>query len=472
MSCNGIPGSFTEKNVSPPLFPDVTDVTVPVNIAPLNFKITEPSQKIVALFETPDARLRIAGKNKVIIPAGKWEGLLSETAGASISVTVFSKEGNVWMKYLPFNIHVSKEPIDQYLVYRRIAPGYESWSSMGLYQRNLSDFNEETIIDNRLLPGNCMNCHSFNQNDPEQMMFHLRGNVSGTMLVRQGEATKVNTKAKETGLNCVYPNWHPSGSYIAYSVNDISQVFHTTKEKRIEVMDSESDLVVFDIANNKLITDSVIFSQDSFETFPVFSSDGNALYFCSAKKGVLPDDYYKIKYSLCSVSFDPLTGTFGDRIDTLVSSEKTGRSVSFPRTSRDGKYLMFTLSEYGNFSIWHKDADLWLLNISDGTIKPVASVNSDNTESFHSWSSGSNWFVFSSRRKDGLYTAPYFAVIDENGETSKPFMLPQKDPDFYDDFMQSFNVPELVKGRIETNGRQMLKIIGSEAKSVTFEIKE
>jgi dipeptidyl aminopeptidase/acylaminoacyl peptidase len=186
----------------------------------------------------------------------------------------------------------------------------------------------------------------------------------------------------------------------------------------------------------------------------------------------LPDDYDKVKYSLCSIAFDPASGTFGSKVDTLVSAYKTGKSISFPRTSYDGKYLMFTMSDYGNFSIWHKEADLWLMNLANGTIKPLTGVNSDNTESYHSWSSGSHWFVFSSRRIDGLHTRPYIAWLDDNGMTTKPFILPQKDPDFYDDFMSSFNIPELVKDKVKSNGRNMLKAIGSAAKNVTFESKD
>ena len=471
-SCSGIPESPVEKNALPPVFPDITDVTIPLNIAPLNFRTTVPAEKIILRIESGTDKLIVSGKDKIRIPANRWRNLLERSAGSSLNLTVWVKENDGWSKYSSFKIHVKKEPVDPYLVYRRIAPGYESWSEMGIYQRDLASFKESTIIDNRLLPGNCMNCHSFNHNDPEQMMLHLRGNIGATMLVKDGVVTKLNTRTKETGLNCVYPYWHPSGSYIAYSVNSISQFFHSVKDKRIEVMDSRSDLVVFDIAARKLLTSGLISTEGSFETFPVFSADGKTLFFCSAPKATIPDDYDEIKYSLCSISFDDASGTFGKTIDTLVSSHKTGKSISFPRTSHDGRYIMFTLSDYGNFSIWHREADLWLLSLADGSIKPVTSVNSEEADSYHSWSSGSRWFVFTSRRSDGLYSRPYFSWMDENGEATKPFMLPQRNPDYYDYSFQSFNVPELVTGKVNTDGRKMLKTIGTEAKSVTFEVKE
>jgi Tol biopolymer transport system component len=469
--CSGIPENSAERNIVPPMFPDITDVTVPVNIAPLNFRISA-AEKTVVSFEDGSGKHILKGSDKIKIPGKTWRKMLERSAGKELIVTLWSKEKGSWYKYLPFKIFVKEEPIDRYLVYRRIAPGYESWSDMGIYQRDLESFSESTIIDNRLLPGNCMNCHSFNHNNPDQMMFHLRGNIGATMLVRNGVIEKLNTKTKEIGLNCVYPYWHPSGSFIAFSVNSISQVFHSTREKRIEVMDSKSDIVVFDINSDKLITSKLISTEESLETFPVFSADGKTLYFCTAKKMALPDNYDRIKYSLCSIAFDASSGTFGKTVDTLVSSNTTGKSISFPRTSHDGRYLMFTMAEYGNFSIWHRDADLWLLNMADGQIKPLQSVNSTESDSYHSWSSGSHWFVFASRRSDGLYTRPYFAWIGDNGETTKPFMLPQENPDFYDYCLHSFNVPELVTGKVTADGRKMLRTIGSEAKSVTFEVKE
>jgi hypothetical protein len=471
-SCSGIPGTFIEENNPPDLFPDVTEVTIPVNIAPLNFSVKEQIQKTVAVLEGKDARIIINGDDEIRIPEKRWHKLLEKNSGSSLLVTVYVKKDNGWVRYLPFKINIKEKPIDPVLVYRLIAPGYESWSEMGIYQRDLTSFKESTIIDNRLLPGNCMNCHSFNQNDPDQFMFHLRGNVAGTILVRDGVTVKLNTKTSETISNCIYPYWHPSGSYIVFSVNSISQFFHTVKEKRIEVMDSKSDLVVYDIKANKLITTKIISSVESFETFPSFSPDGKTIYFCSSKARKIPEEFDKVKYSLCKIDFNPETGDFGEKPDTLVSAFLTGKSVSFPRPSGDGKYLMFTLSDYGNFSIWHREADLFLFNISDRTFKPLDQVNSDNTESYHSWSSGSSWFVFSSRRIDGLYTRPYFAWLNENGTATKPFLLPQKDPGFYDDCLRSFNVPELVKEKVNANGRNMLRAIGSEAKNITFESKE
>ena len=43
-----------------------------------------------------------------------------------------------------------------------------------------------------------------------------------------------------------------------------------------------------------------------------------------------------------------------------------GKSLTWPRPSYDGKYLLFTLMDYGYFSIWHEESDQWLLDLQTG----------------------------------------------------------------------------------------------------------
>lgn len=75
-------------------------------------------------------------------------------------------------------------------------------------------------------------------------------------------------------------------------------------------------------------------------------------------------------------------------------------------------------------------------------------LNSADTESYHSWSSQSDWVVFSSRRDNGLYTLPYICRIQADGRPAKPFLLPQEDPEKYDYQLYSYNLPELVTGEV------------------------
>jgi len=144
------------------------------------------------------------------------------------------------------------------------------------------------------------------------------------------------------------------------------------------------------------------------------------------------------------------------------------RSVSFPRVSPDGRFLMVTLADHATFPIWHQEADLWMLDMQDGN-KPVGldALNSTSVESYHSWSSNGRWIVFSSRRTDGLHTRPYIAYIGADGSVGKPFVLPQERGDFYRECMNSFNIPELVKGKVETGRYELIqKVLDNEKEQV------
>jgi hypothetical protein len=101
-------------------------------------------------------------------------------------------------------------------------------------------------------------------------------------------------------------------------------------------------------------------------------------------------------------------------------------------------------------------------------MRPVSEANSDQTESYHSWSSNSRWFVFSSRRIDGLYTRPFIAFLDENGKAGKPFLLPQADPDYYERLLFSFNVPEFVSAPVDLNTSTIERLMATPGENVGF----
>ena len=447
---------------SPVIFPDYKDVTIPPNIAPLSFKLTDlqDDEKAFATIESKNQRLQVkAKKGCFTIPLSSWKKLMKDAVGSSIGITIRVKTQGQWFSYPAFRIFVAFESIDSWLVYRLIEPGYELWSEMGIYQRCLEDFTESVIVNNKRTGNNCINCHSFCMQNPEKMLFHMRESHSGTFLMDGDHIEKLNTKTPQTLSALVYPSWHPSGKYISFSVNKTSQFFHTTDPNRVEVYDLASDVVVYDVNRHEIITAPPLSSNTAFETFPTFSPDGKTLFFCTADSCPMPDEFQNVKYSLCAISFDPGNRRFGATVDTLYQAKSiNGKSASFPRVSPDGKFLMFTLSDYGNFSIWHKDADLYMINLQNGDLIPLDMLNSKDVESYHSWSSNSRWVVFSSRRIDGLYTRPYIAYIDSDGNPAKPFLLPQKDPDFYHRLMKSYNIPELVGGKVKYDAYKLSEI--------------
>lgn len=429
----------------PVLFPDYVEVTIPSTIAPLNFRVEAEYEKIdVKVQGVQGDALHVQERSVAKFPVADWTALLAQNRGGELKLTISLKQEGKWIQYAPFSVYVSEAPIDYGLVYRLIAPGYEVYSKMGIYQRDLSNFTQTAIYENTLIPSSCVNCHSFCHNDPTKMSLHLRGDHGGTIFLNNGTVDFLNTKTQQTISSCVYPYWHPSGRFVAYSVNHTQQVFHAVRDERIEVIDLASDVVVYDVEQNALFSCPQLKSETAFETFPAFSPDGKSLYFCSAVRQEMPMDYQKVKYNLCRIAFDPETKTFSQQVDTLVAAASEGKSVSFPRPTPDGKYLVYTLSNYGNFSIWHREADLYMLDLQSGKSRRLDEINSPDVESYHSFSSNGRWMVFSSRRLDGLYTRPYIVFVGEDGRMGKPFLLPQEDPEQNEMSLYSYNIPEFV----------------------------
>ena len=403
------------------IFPDYKEITVPPNIAPLNFSLEEGEEKGVAILENGGKKLVLKSrKGGFNIPADDWRELAAP--GSEIAVTVAVKEGGKLVARKPFEIFVSEDRIDPYVAYRLIDPGYEAWNDLGIYQRCLENFRETPIFTNDKTDRNCMNCHSFKTRSPETMMFHMRGKNGGTYVWNNGEIDKLNTKTPRTISALVYPYWHPSGKYIAFSVNDIAQFFHSTNPNRIEVYDYKSDVVVYDVDNHQVSSSPMLMDTTRMETFPSFSPDGKALYYCSTKQADMPQAYKDVRYSICSIPFDPESFSFGEKVDTLYNAAKTGMGATFPRVSPDGRFLLFSETAYGCFAIWHKDSDLRIIDLQDGTFHTMDDINGPDADSYHSWSGNSRWIIWASRRIDGLYSRLFIAHIDKDGKASKPFL--------------------------------------------------
>ncbi len=462
-ACSHAVTSPQQVDALPEIYPDYIGVTIPATIAPMNFDFMggEYDRVDVLVEGAEESSLHINDK-KVSFPQREWRNLLQANRGDSLRFTVSVRQQGEWKQFRPFSMQVSDYPIDYGVVYRRLAPGYVVYSKMGIYERDLSTFEERPLLENTLVPGMCLNCHTFNRTNPDHLSLHIRGNHGGTLLQIDGKRELLNLKTDSTLSAGVYAYWHPQGEYIAYSTNITRQSFHVVKEERIDVVDLASDVYVYHPKTHELLHSPLLEQDSVFETFPVFSADGKKLYFCAAKALPIPEGYKEVRYDLCSIDFHAEDGTFGDRVDTLIHASAMQKSVSFPRPSYDGKYLMYTLSNFGNFSIWRKEADLWLLDLQSGEKRPLAEVNSADTESFHNWSSNSRWFVFSSRRDNGLYTRLYLACMDEEGKVSKPFLLPQERPwEYYDRLVDSYNVPDFTSAPIELEQRKLERAIVS-----------
>ena len=440
------PKDVTIVDEQPAIYPDYVGVTIPTGIAPLDFAMRSDSVTTidVEVKGSQGGSLHTNGAYADFDIAA-WHELLEQNKGGELTVTVCAERDGRWTQYQDFAIHVSTDSLGEWgVTYRRIAPGYEFYGHMGIYQRDLSNFDETPLLENTNISKQCLNCHTANRTNPDQYVFHVRGEMGATVISRQGSIEALQARNDSLGGSMVYPYWHPGGRYCAFSTNKTSQMFHTANPtKRIEVYDSSSDVFVYDTETRTILLDTLTMRKYWAENVPVFSPDGKWLYYMTAKRQIYPTDYDKEKYSLCRVAFDAETGKLGTQVDTLINTRLTGKSISWPRPSYDGRYIMYAQADYGYFSIWHPEADLWLFNLETGESRTIDEVNSTRAESLHNWSTNSRWFLFTSRRDDGLYSRLYLAHIDEQGHCTKPFMLPQQNPrHYYQQLLYSYNTPD------------------------------
>ena len=287
----------------------------------------------------------------------EWHRLTEANKGGKLVFSVYIKRGGEWKQYRDFTVNVSSDPLGEWgLTYRLISPGYEVYGKMGLYQRNLSNFDEQAILVNTAVPGACLNCHTSNQTSPEQFTFHIRGANGGTLISQHGRMEILKAKNDSLKGSMVYPYWHPSGQWVAYSTNQTHQSFHAVRSERIEVFDQASDVLIYHPATHRIVLNPAVMTKDHYENYPVFSPDGRTLYFVSSTAWDIPAHYKDIKYNICRVGFDPKTGHTVGKVDTIFNARLMGKSANHPRPSYDGRFLLFTLSDYGCFPIWHTTA--------------------------------------------------------------------------------------------------------------------
>ncbi|MFH1715918.1 MAG: hypothetical protein ABIF19_01085 [Planctomycetota bacterium] len=459
--------------------PDYAGSAIPPNIAPLNFVIQhDGSGYLVKIHSLKGNPIEIFSKEPAIsIPKQAWRELLDSNRGQQLNLDVFvesgaaappsERENRQWYRYQTLTAKIADEDIDSFLVYRKIHPGHRTWRDMGVYQRNLSNFDESVILENESFKHGCVNCHTFCGNRTERMLLGIRSADYGSsaLLLEDGKVSKIGTKFG-------YTSWHPSGRLAAFSVNKVRQIFHSAAAEVRDVMDFDSLMAYYLLGSKTVKTTPDLSRKDRLETYPNWSPDGRYLYFCSAPKSwsdttVVPENYDQVKYDLVRAGYDIDRDQWGP-LESVLSAEDTGLSILLPRISPDGRSLLFCMCDYGCFPVYRHSSDLYMMDLEaakqtgDFAYKRL-DINSSESESWHCWSSNSRWIAFSSKRGSGVFTRIYIAYVDKDGKVHKPIRLPQEDPKYYESCLWTYSVPELVTEPVQTTREKLGRVVrGSE----------
>lgn len=469
-------GDVSDGGRPPHIWPDYTAITVPPNIAPLNFGIEENGGEFIVRMKADGGTLVEKGPS-VRWDLDDWHELLEKNRGKEIMLEVYVKgDDGKWTLYSS-PLKVAREEIDPYFSYRLIEPSFVQYNCLSLNQRNLTNFDTEVIFNNSYTADesemSCINCHvPRNQYRDGKTQFHVRQSHGGTLIMDGDSIKRVDLSTDSTNAAGVYQAWHPTLDLIAYSTNGTRQYFFTKDLQKVEVLDEWSDIILYDVEREKVVyvaNDSAL-----LETFPAWSPDGKKLYYSVARrpggpgKDGLSEKYAEVRYDIVSRDFDLASRGFSAHSDTVVAASAAGKSASLPRVSPDGRFLMTCISDFGTFHIWHRSSDLWLTDLKDGKSRCLSNANSENADSYHSWSSNSRWVIFSSRRDDGSYTRPYITYVDADGNDSKAFVVPQEDPGYYRMLMKSYNVPEFMVAPVKYSRSDVLEALGRDPVRVAY----
>jgi len=220
-------GAEAARELPPRIQPDYRDVVIPPNIAPLNFSVNEAGDAFAAtLRSSAGAPIEIASRHPTItIPETAWHRLLELNQDADLLVEVRTRDASgQWTRFATITNHIAHDPVDPFLIYRKIHPAHNTWSSMGLYQRDLRSFTETPVLENRRFAGDCCHCHALRNNDPRTATVDIRSQhyENRLLLLNNGVVTALRGTV---GIVA----WHPTGRVIAASFSKPRLVIHVAR---------------------------------------------------------------------------------------------------------------------------------------------------------------------------------------------------------------------------------------------------
>lgn len=462
---------YTTADRTPDISPDYSGLIIPPNIAPLNFMVEEPAQKYhVKIYSDNGSNIDIFSlSSKIIIPQKQWGDLLSTNKGSKLFIDIYTKDiSGAWMRYSSIVNEISNDAIDGFVVYRRMNFTHKHFNgSMTIYCRDLSSYRQKLVMHNEWLEKGCINCHASAENKSDKMLMGVRSYQVygvGTLLVEGNKISYLDTKFG-------YTSWHPSGRLVAYSIDELPMIYHSSRTETRDTIGVDSLIAYYRFDEKQVKKVPPFARKDHLETWPQWSADGKYLYSCNMPKlwdGALIEDaakhYKDVKYDLARASYDIDADKWGP-METVVSAKDTGMSVAMPITSPDGRWLTFCMAEYGYFPPWNPTSDIYMIDLQSGNNDyKKLSLSSDQSEGWRSFSSNSKWIAFSSKRDDGVFTRTYFSYIDDEGNTSKPFIMPQKDPAYYDSCLDTFTVPEFITAPVMRTANRLFNAVSGSQK--------
>ena len=314
----------------PLIAPDYSDLILPPNIAPLNFVIRVPGTGFrVSLSGGVGAPLEVKSSGpKIRFPQSEWRRLLGLNRGRQLRIEVgVLGENQQWQGYPAMTNWVAAEDIDPILIYRKIHPSHNSWRTMGIYQRDLTSFDETPILENRRFDHDCCHCHALRNNDPNQAIILIRSTTyQNSLLVIS------NGLAEAIGGLAGFSAWNPRADVVVSAFSKPRLLLHSARPGDMrDIGELEGWLGYFRLGSGA-VREVPTADTNRLQSFPAWSPDGAWLYYCSAPNplanptNTLYETYSTVKYDLMRVAYDPARDHWGEP-EMVLRARDLGRSV-------------------------------------------------------------------------------------------------------------------------------------------------
>ncbi len=300
----------------------------------------------------------------------------------------------------------------------------------------------------------CANCHSFSGDGGVAGMdmdgprgdkgaYALR-DMADSMVIRQSDVFSWNdfNPAKTTfGL---FSRVSPDGQCAVSSVDEEVFVANYTDYRFLQTFyPTRGKLAVFSRKTGAIKLLPGADDSSYVHCNPVWSPDGATIYFLRAParpaygSSEMPAHANdpreaRICYDLYRM---PFNDGRGGTPRPVPGASDNGMSNTFPKVSPDGRWVVFVKCRNG--LLMRPDSRLYIIPAEGGEARELA-CNLPVMNSWHSWSPNGRWLVFSSKSFTP-YTQMFLAHIDNEGNASRPVLVPNATAD-----NRAVNLPEFL----------------------------
>lgn len=311
------------------------------------------------------------------------------------------------------------------------------------YTGSISGGKPQKVLENMPV---CANCHSFSKNGFIAMDIDYANDKGSYLIAPLKDTVNMTIDKIITWSDYKRDEAEPTYGLLSQISPDGRYVLSTVKDRSVFVAVDNLDysqlffpikgiIAVYDRDARKFYELPGASDKKYVQSNPNWSPDGSEVIFTRADRymsskieksqSVLlnSEDVKEFISRQKEFKFDlfriPFNEGKGGQSMPVPGASNNSKSNFFARYSPDGKWIVFCQSE--NFMLLQRDSKLYIMPANGGSPR-LMNCNTEDMNSWHSWSPNSRWLVFSSKNR-GPYTQLYITHIDENGNDSPPVLL-------------------------------------------------